>query len=78
MITKRWWYSEEQKKVMMQLSHRFHSRKVLVNNEWCEYTECTNYPNMESLYEDAVLIAESTGELPTMINGVKQTMRVRK
>lgn len=71
MIIKRWWYSEEQKKVETQLCG-FYSRKVLVNDEWCEYTECTNYPNMESNYEDAVLIAESTGKLPTMINGVKQ------
>lgn len=67
----RWWYSKEQKKFSTMVRHA-HTCHVLVNDEWCEYTEWTTSLNGKCNWEDAILIAESKTELPIMVNGVRQ------
>jgi hypothetical protein len=68
----RWWYSKKQKKVINQ--HRpNHICQVYINGEWCEYTEWTTSQNGKCNWDDAILIAESIGDQPIMVNGVKQS-----
>ncbi len=67
----RWWYSKKQDKITKAF-YPFHTCHVLVNGEWCEYTEWTTSLNGKCNWDDAVLIAESVEELPIMVNGMKQ------
>ena len=70
MVINRWWYSEKQKERTIEMNC-FYNRQVFVDDKWCEYTEWTTL-NGKSNWEDAVLVAESTTELPVMIDGVRQ------
>lgn len=69
----RWWYSKKQKKLSNNLRGYNHVCKVKVNDKWCEYSEWTTSPNGKCNWDDAILVAESIGELPIMINGVYQS-----
>lgn len=67
----RWWYSEKQKEISNRLRHP-HKCHVMVDGEWCEYTEWTTSLNGKCNWDDAILIATSVDELPIMVNGKVQ------
>jgi hypothetical protein len=66
----RYWFSRKQKEQRERIIMRNGNRKaeVLTDEGWREYTQwCTS--GETSLWEDAVLVAESKNELPLRIDG---------
>lgn len=63
----RYWFSYEQKKVGQLVDGFEKVNKVLIGNEWREYTEFTSTEDGKCNWDDAVLLAESNKELSIQI-----------